>query len=330
MRGKIGNGSLRAARCGVEDVMLKILKTTENGLERLDALQNGCWVHITDPTSDEIELITQEGIPQDFLTYPLDMDELSRTEREDNGVIFILLRVPMFQGRQADVPYSTMPLGIVLTDRFVVTISRRPCDILEEFAAGRVRNFSTSKRNRFVLRVLLASASRFLYFLREINRTVEMVEDQLQASMRNNEVMELLKFQKSLVFFTTALKSNELMMERLQRSQFFRMYPDDEDLLEDVITENQQAIEMVNISGNILAGMMDAFASIISNNLNVVMKFLASVTIVMSIPTIITGFFGMNVLIPLTDQPWMYLAILGSILLVSILVIFIFIRRNWF
>jgi magnesium transporter len=258
------------------------------------------------------------------------MDELSRTEREDNGVIFILLRVPMFQGRQADVPYSTMPLGIVLTDRFVVTISRRPCDILEEFAAGRVRNFSTSKRNRFVLRVLLASASRFLYFLREINRTVEMVEDQLQASMRNNEVMELLKFQKSLVFFTTALKSNELMMERLQRSQFFRMYPDDEDLLEDVITENQQAIEMVNISGNILAGMMDAFASIISNNLNVVMKFLASVTIVMSIPTIITGFFGMNVLIPLTDQPWMYLAILGSILLVSILVIFIFIRRNWF
>jgi magnesium transporter len=120
------------------------------------------------------------------------------------------------------------------------------------------------------------------------------------------------------------------MMERLQRSQFFRMYPDDEDLLEDVITENQQAIEMVNISGNILAGMMDAFASIISNNLNVVMKFLASVTIVMSIPTIITGYFGMNVGIPLANQPWMYLAILGTILLTSIVVVFIFIRRNWF
>jgi len=156
------------------------------------------------------------------------------------------------------------------------------------------------------------------------------LEDQLQASMRNKEVMELLKYQKSLVYFTTALKSNELVLERLQRGQLFHMYPDDEDLLEDVITENQQAIEMINISNNILSSMMDAFASIISNNLNVVMKFLASVTIVLNLPTIVTSFFGMNVGFPFQNQPWAYLAILAVAILLSTVVVVIFVKRDWF
>ena len=181
-----------------------------------------------------------------------------------------------------------------------------------------------------MLRVLLNTASKFLTYLREINKITEGLEDKLTASMQNKEVMELLKYQKSLVYFTTALKSNELMMERLQRAQFFHMYPDDEDLLEDVITENQQAIEMVNISSNILAGMMDAFASIISNNLNVVMKFLASITIVLSIPGIVFGFFGMNVVIPFTEQPWAYLGIFGLGLAATLVVVLMFRKRDWF
>jgi magnesium transporter len=159
---------------------------------------------------------------------------------------------------------------------------------------------------------------------------VDKLEDQLQRSTRNREVLELLKYEKSLTYFTTALKSNELVLERMQRSQIFHTYPEDEDLLEDVLTENQQAIEMVNISNNILSSMMDAFASIISNNLNAVMKFLASITILLSIPTIIASFYGMNVLLPFMDNPWAFFLILGGTLLIIIPVVLIFYWRDWF
>ena len=148
--------------------------------------------------------------------------------------------------------------------------------------------------------------------------------------MQNREVLELLKYSKSLVLFTQALKSNELMLERLKRSQLFHQYPEDEDLLEDVITENQQAIEMVNISSTILSSLMDAFASIISNNLNVVMKFLASVTIVLSIPTIVTSFFGMNVKLPFQNLDLAYLLIIVLFLTISAVIVYLFIKRDWF
>jgi len=246
-----------------------------------------------DPTSDDIERMAGQGIPQDFMTYPLDMDERARSEREDDGKMLILIRIPFFQGLNVDVPYTTMPLGLILTDAMIVTVCRRQNDLTTEFASGKIKNLSTGKRIRFVLRMLLLNANRFLSHLRQINKMTEDLEDRLQQSMQNKEVLELLKYQKSLVYFTTALKANELLLERLQRTQLFRQYSDDEDLLEDVITENQQAIEMVNISSNILSSMMDAFASIISNNLNVVMKFLASVTILVSLPAIVTGFYGM-------------------------------------
>lgn len=310
--------------------MISVYKSTEFGLEKVTEYVNNSWINVVDPTSDEIEQLAELGIPLDFLTYPLDIDERPRSEREDDGKLLILLRIPHYQGDKVDIPYSTIPLGIVVTDKYILTVCRYPNDILAEFASGRMRGLSTGKRNRFILRVLLATANKYLAYLREINRQVDAVEDQLQLSLRNKEVMELLMYQKSLVYFTTALKSNELMMERLQRSQLFKMYAEDEDLLDDVITENQQAIEMVNISNNILSSMMDAFASIISNNLNVVMKFLASVTIVMSIPTIITGFYGMNVRLPGEDLSFTYLAIITGVLAISALVVFLFSKRNWF
>jgi len=165
--------------------------------------------------------------------------------------------------------------------------------------------------------------------LREITKAVDILEDQLQQSTRNKEVLDLLKYQKSLTYFTTALKSNELMMERLQRSQLLRTYPEDEDLLEDVLTENQQAIEMTNITSNILSSMMDAFASIISNNLNTVMKFLASITIVLSLPTLVASFFGMNVHLPLELHPNAFIYIILISVLISLVVVYIFWRRDW-
>lgn len=310
--------------------MITIYRSREGVLETVPDIVSGCWINVIDPTSDEIERLMCEGIPQDFLTYPLDLDERSRTEREDDGKMLILLRIPYFQSQMVDVPYITIPLGIILTDRFIVTVCRYPNEVINEFISGRIRHLSTAKRIRFVLRILLSTANLYLAYLREINRTVEAVEDQLQLSMQNREVMELLKYQKSLVYFTTALKSNELLLERLQRAQLFRMYPDDEDLLEDVITENQQAIEMANISSSILTSMMDAFASIISNNLNVVMKFLTSVTILLNLPVIVTGFYGMNVDLPLQEYAFAWQIILVICVgLIAITAIY-FTRRRWF
>jgi len=310
--------------------MHTIYKSTENGLTEVTELTPGCWVNMIDPTTDEIERVTTLGIPADFITYPLDMDERARIEREDDGKMLIILRIPYFEGPRVDIPYTTIPLGIVLTERLIITICRRPNEVIQEFTSGKMRGLSTAKRNRFILRLLLMTANRFLAYLREINRLVEATEDKMQASMQNREVLELLKYSKSLVLFTQALKSNELMLERLKRSQLFHQYPEDEDLLEDVITENQQAIEMVNISSTILSSLMDAFASIISNNLNVVMKFLASVTIVLSIPTIVTSFFGMNVKLPFQNLDLAYLLIIVLFLTISAVIVYLFIKRDWF
>jgi len=308
--------------------MVTMYKNTEEGLSKLTEPISGCWINAVNPTHEEIAWLQSQGIPQDYITYPLDIDERARTERED-GTLLIVLRIPYFHGHAADIPYTTLPLGIILTDHYLVTVCKRDNDLLDEFAGGKIKSLATGKRLRFVLRLLLSTATRYLTYLREINHHVEALEDQLQLSTRNKEVLELLKYQKSLTYFTTALKSNELMMERLQRSQIFKAYPEDEDLLEDVITENQQAIEMTNISSNILSGMMDAFASIISNNLNTVMKFLASITIVVSLPTIIFSYYGMNVDLPLGGHPLAFLLTLGGSLVITVGAVVIFVRRDW-
>lgn len=309
--------------------MITIYKTGEQGLEVLDEITKGCWINVVDPTPEELAQLRELSVPLEFITYPLDLDERPRVERED-GETMILLRVPYYQGANNDVPFTTIPLGIVMDGQWIMTVCRHDHDLLRELAAGKVRGLSTTKRNRFILHVLLAAASKYLLYLREINRTVDHLEDQLQKSMQNNELLGLLKYQKSLVYFTTALKANELMMERLHRSGFFRTYPDDEDLLEDVITENQQAIEMTNIASNILSSMMDAFASIISNNVNAVMKFLAAATIVLSLPTLVAALYGMNVDLPFQGSPWAFGFVLLVSVVVSAVVSRIFAKRGWF
>lgn len=309
--------------------MITIFKNTEAGMIYLPEITPGCWINVIDPTPEEILRLQDLGIPQDYITYPLDLDERARTERE-NGELLIVLRAPIFHGPAEDIPYSTIPLGIILTDNYVITICKREIEILQEFSNGRVKGLSTGKRLRFVLRLLLHTANRYLYYLREINKAVDQLEDQLQQSTRNKEVLELLKHQKSLTLFTTALKSNELLLERLQRMQLFKTFPEDEDLLDDVLTENQQAIEMTNIASNILSSMMDAFASIISNNLNSVMKFLASITIVLSLPTMVASFYGMNVHLPFEDVPYAFLLTIGISVFLSLSAVYLFWKRDWF
>ncbi len=310
--------------------MITILKSTELGLETVGSFISGSWINVVDPSPEEIARLQIElNVPQDFLVSPLDLDERARTEKED-GAILILIRIPYYQGETSDVPYTTIPLGIILTERVVITVCKAKNDIVPELLNGRIKGLSTGKRNRFLLQLLMSTANKYLRYLREINRNVDLLEDKLQASMRNQEVLGLLKYEKSLVYFTTALRSNELVLERLQRSQLFKTYPEDEDLLDDVVIENRQAIEMTNIANDILSGMMDAFASIISNNLNGVMKFLASMTILLTIPGLVSSFFGMNVSLPLQEQPIAFLVIVAMCVGAMSLVALIFVRRDWF
>jgi len=308
--------------------MLTIYKNTLEGLQTLENPTNGCWIKTTDPNPEEIKMLEGWGIESELITYSLDQDEMARVERDD-GYTLILLRIPHFQGETHDIPYSTIPMGIIIKDNLIVTICRHESHITRILTNSKYRGFKTAKRYRFVLYVLLETAYRYLTYLREINRAMDQVEDQLQKSTRNRELLELLKFQKSLVYFTTALRSNGVMMERLQRMRMFNQYEEDEDLLEDVLTENQQAIQTTHIQTEILSSTMDTFASIISNNLNAVMKVLATLTIVVSMPTLVASFFGMNVSLPGEGHPLAFLAIFGFSLALTSIAAFIFYKRDW-
>jgi magnesium transporter len=309
--------------------MLFIFRNDEQGLKQLPEPVAGCWLHVVDPTPSEIARLVSLGFTADNIAYALDPDERPRADHEGDEWM-IILRIPYFRGEVDDVPYATVPLGVLFNPTHLATVCRVNNDVLQEFATGRARDLSTSKHNRFVLRLLLQSANRYLAYLREISRVVEALEDRLQQSIRNQEVLELLRYQKSLTYFTTALKANALMMERLQKSQLFQKYPDDADLLEDAITETMQAIEMTSIESNILSGMMDAFASIISNNLNQVMKLLTSITIVLSFPALVAALYGMNVGLPFADLPHAFVIVLGISFGLALLVVFILRKLDWF
>ena len=312
--------------------MINFYKTSEGGLTKLESPVTGSWINVGDPTPEEIAYLTEEiEIFPDLINYSLDLDEMPRIERdEDEGHTFILLRIPHFQGENVDVPYATIPLGIILVDGVVVTVCRHETDILKPLLNGKYRGLKTGKRYRFVLYLFLETALRYLSHLRDINKATESLEDQLQKSTRNREVLGLLKYQKSLTYFATALRSNEVMMERVQRMKLFNQYEEDADLLEDVITENQQAIQMTGIATEILSGMMDAFASIISNNLNGVMKGLAALTIILNLPTIVASFYGMNVKLPGEEHPLAFLTVLGLAVGLTAIATFIFYKRDWF
>ena len=308
--------------------MLSIYKITESGFETLDTIANGAWVNVVDPTPDEIEKLVNWGMEMDYVNYSLDQDEMPRMER-DEDYTFILLRIPMHQP-ESDIPYNTVPLGIMILGNKIITVCRYDSDIFKSLTNGKYKQMKTGKRYRLTLYIFLETAARYLNLLRDINRATELVEDRLQKSTQNRELLELLKYQKSLTYFATALRSNEVMMERVQKTQLFNYYEEDQDLLEDVLTENQQAIQMTSINTEILSSMMDAFASIISNNLNVVMKALAALTIILNVPTIVASFYGMNVNLPGEGHPLAFLTVLGLALGLTAVATFIFYKRDWF
>ncbi len=283
-----------------------------------DTIQRGCWVNLVDPTESEIQLVSEKlGIESDYIRDPLDEEEKSRIDKED-GTLLIIIDIPVFSTDEETSTFDTIPLGmIVVQDNYFVTVCLKENPIINDFANNRVKGFFTFKKTRFILQLLYRIAVYYLRYLKQIDRKTDQIERRLHKSMKNQELFSLLSLEKSLVYFTTSLRSNEAVMEKLLKSKWLKMYPEDEDIMEDAIIENKQAIEMAHIYSNILSGMMDAFASVISNNLNIVMKFLTSITIVLSIPTMVASFFGMNVRLPFgfdTANPYAFpLIILISI-----------------
>jgi len=310
--------------------MISYFKNINNRLVQIDALEIGCWVNVINPTPEELnELREKLPFSDEYLNDPLDVDEKARVER-DEDVLFVLIKIPHFQGKKDEAPFVTIPLGVVMNNHYFITIAKEDNVVVQEFENNRVKNLNTSKHNRFLLLFLYKIAAKYLMHLREINKTVDQIEDDLQISMRNQDISELLKYQKVLVYYTTALKSNELMLARLNRLQILHTYEEDEELLQDVITEFQQAIEMTNIANNILLQMTSAYASIINNNMNKIIKTLTLITIVLYVPTLIASIFGMNVPLPGSNNPDSYLVIIGISLLLSSLMLVVFLRRKWF
>ena len=276
--------------------MMTVYKTDNRVLHEVEEMDPGVWIMMTNPTMEESQEVAEKyDIDMVDVRAALDEEESSRIESEDDQTLLIIDTPKATTESQNTILYTTMPMGIIITNTFLVTICLSECAVLQEVADGMVRNIQTHLKTRFIFSLLLRIATRYLQYLKQIDKISNMVEGQLHKSMRNKELIQLLGLEKSLVYFSTSLKSNEVTLEKLLRGRVIKLYEEDQDLLEDVLIEVKQAIEMSNIYSSILSGTMDAFASIISNNLNIVMKVLAAVTILMSIPTIVSSFYGMNV-----------------------------------
>ena len=280
-----------------------------------DQICPGAWIHLCDPSEKEVgRVCAQLHIDPDLVRAPLDEEERSRIEQEDDGQTLIIVDTPTVQTEGHSFVYSTIPFGIILTQDNVVTVCLRENALARAFMEGLVKGCSTKKFKRLALQMLYRNASLFLFYLRQVDKASTRVENELHISMKNKELIQMLGLEKSLVYFSTSLKGNEIVLEKLLRMDFVKDYPEDTDLLEDVIIENKQAMEMSSIYRDILSGTMDAFASVISNNLNIVMKLLAAVTIILTVPPIVSSLWGMNVPVPFEHNPfgfWIALGIAG-------------------
>lgn len=280
-----------------------MFKTVNSELISTSAFEEGVWVNMINPSEEEINKIGEAlSVEIDFLKAALDEEERARIESNDEGQTLIIVDTPIIEKEGQMNLYTTIPLAMIILRHAIITVCLKEDTLLNDFKNNKVKSFLTQFKTRFVLQILYRNSTRYLQYLKHIDKTSSRIEQDLHKSMKNKELIQMLKLEKSLVYFSTALKSNEVVLEKLMKFDHIKNYPEDTDLLEDVIVENKQAIEMSNIYSSILSGTMDAFASVISNNLNIVMKFLTSVTIVMAIPTMISSFFGMNVDIPITSS----------------------------
>lgn len=308
--------------------MIKIFKTF-GGYTEISQSEKGCWINVTQPTSEEIQRLSEDfKLPTDLIQDVLDTDERPRIEFDDDWSL-IIMRIPV-RSPNNGIPFQTVPLGIYMCDDFTMTLCLQDNEILpiEQASPFREQYRQISDVINFILRLFLRSGSTYLRYLKEINQQTNIIEQDLEKSIKNRELNKLLKMEKCLVYFITSIKANEIVLAKLRNSKKITTEIN-EDLLEDAMIENKQALEMAQIYSDIQSGMMDAFASVISNNLNVVMKQLTLISIILMIPTLIASIFGMNVPNYLENDMWAMPVIIVVSLLLSIIGVIVFRRRQW-
>ncbi len=309
--------------------MIKIFKTFGGYIE-IPEIENGCRINAINPTPSELEMLSEKyGIPIDALTDILDVDERPRIEFEDNWTL-VILRIPI-ETRNNGIPFNTVPLGIFFNDNFTLTLSTQDNEVLpvnQPFAI-REQYKEISDNINFILRLFLRSGSLYLKYLKQINQLIALIEQDLEKAIKSKELGKLLKMEKSLVYFITSIKANEIVLAKLRNSRKITTEIN-EDLLDDAIIENKQALEMAQIYSNIQSGMMETFASVISNNLNAVMKQLTVVSIILMIPTLVASIFGMNVPNFMENTRWALPAIITGSILLSLMGVLVLRRRRWF
>lgn len=309
----------------------KSLSENDGTLKKIASLEPGCWVNIIAPSQEELLLISKKtGVPLEFLRAPLDDEETSRIEIEGDFIL-IIVDIPFTEMEDNSLTYDTYPLAIIHTKNELITICLKNSKVLTDFSSNKVRNFYSFKKSRFILQILNRVSTYYLLYLRQIDKKSIMIEKRLHKSMKNRELVQLHSLSKSLVYFSTSLKSNEITLEKMLKLDVIQRYEEDKDVLEDVIVENKQAIEMTDIYSNILGSTMDFFASVISNNLNIVMKVLASVTILMSTLTVISGIYGMNFdYLPLLHHPYGFHIIMTLSVILCGVIAFILYKKDMF
>lgn len=311
--------------------MLKIYKTDAAGkTNELDHFEKGCWIHLTNPSEHEKgQVVNELNIDLDFLQDALDEEEIGRIDKDGNRVmLFVDLPVITKEGPK-DI-YTTVPLGILVMEDYFLTVCLEDTSVMNEFIQCKVKNVHTRMRTRFVLQILSNTSLYYLQYLKRINKQMEHLEKSLRLSMKNNELLTLLELQKSLVYFSTSLETNNLLIERLFSGSYLKIYDDDKELLEEVRIEMRQAIKMTEIYTAILGNIMNGFGSVISNNLNQVLKLLTAITIVITLPMVIGTFYGMNVDLPLQHHPKAFIIIMATSIVITIVTALLFWKKKFF
>ena len=313
--------------------MIKMYNTnmTTNITTEVNEYKSGNWINMINPTESEIfEVCRNLNIEQEFIKYSLDYEEKARIDlEEDDGTILFIIDVPIIE-RENDVEiYTTMPVGVIFVrDEYVITVSLKENDIIKKMERIVGKKVITYKKSQFLFQLFYENSSAFLNLLKEINKKTEHIERTLKKDLKNEDLLKMLNLEKALVYITTSLKSDEVVMEKTLRGKIIKLYEEDEDLLEDAIVENKQAIEMSKIYSDILNETMDMYASIISNNINDIMKFLTSITIILAIPTLVASLWGMNVPVPFQNYQYGFPVLLAVSFVVTLTVMIWLKKRN--
>ena len=315
----------------IGDTMINIYKTNEeNKIIKLESIERNSWINLIAPTAEEIkEVVEATGFDEELMIKLLDEEEFPRVEVGDNATL-IVMDVPYIEDKRQKNKYNTIPVGILVGNNdYVVTISTHKTEIFNDFFNGKIKNLYTSKKSRFIILLSYKISLLYIRYLRSIDKEIENKEDVLSKTTDNEELISLLSVEKSLVYFITALKANDVILEKFSKGNIITLFEEDLDLLDDAMIENKQGIEMASIYNKILSSTSETYGTIISNNLNGVMKFLASITIVFYIPTIIFSFLGMNISLgDISTHPLAAFIIAFIALIISLIAVILLKRRK--